>query len=139
MPHVAKTTIRSIVHVILPAYPALDAPTRSAVEADVAGYVAGQVSAMPGFLRLPYLLALVAFETVPVLRYGRPFRWLPGAAAAACLAWWDGAPIGAMRDVVKVIRSTALLAYFDHPAVTARLEAERSGAAALSAPRAANE
>jgi hypothetical protein len=118
--------VGEIVRVILPAYPALDARTRAAVEMYVAHYVAAQVGAMPAFLRAPYRAALLGFDWLPLLRYGRRFRSLPAAARAAYLAWWDHAPVSAMRDVIKVIRSTALLVYFDNPSVLERLEAERA-------------
>jgi hypothetical protein len=120
--HGLTATLRAMVALILPAYPELDAAARGRVEHDVTRYVAAQVRSMPGFLRLPYQLALLGFEWLPVVRYGRPFRALPPAARAAYLALWSEAPIAAMRDVVKLIRSSALLVYFDDALVMRRLE-----------------
>jgi hypothetical protein len=123
-----SATLAAIVRVILPAHPELDATARSAVESEVTRYVARQIQAMPGFLRLPYRAALLAFDLLPLLRYARPFRALAPAAQAAYLARWNAAPIAAMRDVIKLMRSSALLVYFDHPLVLARLEAARPSA-----------
>ena len=125
---------------ILPDYPALGVEDRRSVERDVTRYVAQQIHSMPSFLRLPYRLALFGFEALALLRYGRPFRALPPAKRAAYLAYWNDAPIAPMRDVVKLIRSVALLVYFDHALVTQRLEAERQpGHAVVEPHHAANE
>jgi len=119
-------TLQAVVTVILPRYPDLDPGVRVAVEQDVARYVARQIGSMPSFLRIPYRLALLAFEWLPLLFYGRPFRALPAARSARYLAWWNDAPILAMRDFVRLIRSSALLVYFDHPAVVQQLAARPS-------------
>lgn len=132
--------LREVVTVILPADPELEGPARAAVERDVTRYVAGQIRSMPGFLRLPYQLALLGFDSLPLLRYGRRFRALPPAKRESYLALWNAAPISPMRDFVKLVRSTALLVFFDHPLVLQRLEEQRQGTRAPVAPhRAANE
>ena len=120
-----RAVLRAIVTLIIPAYPDLDAATRAAVEIDVTRYVASQIQQMPRFLRLPYKLAVVSFDWLALLRYARPFRRLPSELQSAYLAAWSDAPLGPMRDFVKLIRSSALLVYFDHPRVLQRLEAER--------------
>ncbi len=119
-------TLQAVVIAILPKYPDLDAGTRLVVEHDVAHYVARQIAAMPSFLRVPYGLALRAFNWLPLLRYGRLFRSLPPERGAQYLAWWNDSPISFMRDFVRLIRSSALLVYFDHPAVAQQLAAPSS-------------
>lgn len=114
-------TVAAVVESLLPSVPTLEAGVRAAVVADVVRFVSSQIAALPDFLRAPYGLALVGFEWLPVLRYGRPFGALDDTRRAAYLAFWSEAPIGAMRNVVKVIRSCALLAYYDHPALAAAL------------------
>jgi hypothetical protein len=120
-----SATLAAIVRVILPPHPELDAADRNTVEVEVTRYVARQIQSMPGFLRVPYRAALLAFDLLPLLRYARPFRALAPAGQAAYLAQWNEAPIAAMRDVIKLMRSSALLVYYDHPLVIARLEAAR--------------
>jgi hypothetical protein len=117
-------TLQAVVAAILPQYPALDPAVRAAVEQEVTRYVARQIGAMPSFLRFPYRVALLTFDWLPLLRYGRPFHNLPPARSAGYLAWWNDAPILAMRDFVRLIRSSALLVYFDHPSVVQELEAQ---------------
>src|SRR5262245_48510590 len=77
---------------------------------------------MPTFLRVPYRIALFAFNWLAVLRYRRPFVALGDELAATYLALWSNRGLGLNRDFVKLIRSCALLAYFDHPATRARLD-----------------
>lgn len=124
-PH-ADDRLGAIVTTLLPDFPALDGRGRDTVESDVRTYVAGQIAAMPRFLRLPFRAALAAFELLAVVRYRRRFASLPAEHRAAYVASWSGAPVAAMRDFVKLVRSTALLVYFDHPLVRVRLDEELS-------------
>jgi hypothetical protein len=120
-----EAVVGEIINVLLPGYPVLDTAGRAAVEGDVTRYVASQIESMPGFLRLPYKLALFGFELLPLLRRGKRFGRLRDADRARYLAFWNDAPLAPMRDFVKLIRSSALLVYFDHPAVMQCLERER--------------
>ncbi|MBI1816118.1 MAG: hypothetical protein HYR72_14155 [Deltaproteobacteria bacterium] len=120
------TALAAIVGCIAPEYPALNAATRVKALDDVTRYVASQIDGMPSFLRAPYRLALLAFSWLPLLRYARPFSALPAATQLSYLTLWSDGPIGPMRDFVKLIRSCALLAYFDHPLVLQQLEVERA-------------
>ena len=118
-------TLDGIVRSILPEYPSLDPQTRRVVEDDASRYVITLIRSMPGFLRLPYALAVFCFEWLALLCHGRRFRGLAPADQASYIARWSEAPLLPMRDFVKLIRSSALLAYFDHPLVTRQLEAHR--------------
>jgi hypothetical protein len=129
-----RAVLRDIVTLVVPAYPELDAATRATVEHDVTRYVASQIQQMPRFLRLPYKLAVVSFNWLALPRYARPFRRLPAERQSSYLALWSEAPFGPMRDFVKLIRSSALLVYFDHPLVRQRLEAERQQVPELADP-----
>lgn len=120
-----RAVVGNLVALIVPAYPDLDAPTRITVARDVTRYVCAQIELMSGFLRIPYKLAVTAFNWLALLRYGRTFRHLTTDRQEAYLALWSEGPVGLTRDFVKLIRSTALLVYFDHPLVLERLEVER--------------
>ncbi len=106
---------------LVPDFPALDAAVRSAVLRDVSAFLSGQVDGLPAVLRLPYRSALAAFDAAPLLRHRRTFRRLAPAEQTAHLAWWTDAGGLATRNFVKLLRSCTLLAWFDHPLVTARL------------------
>ena len=123
-----EATVAAIVGCLVPAEPALAPSTRAAVLDDVTRFVGSQIAALPDFLRLPYRVAMTGFEWLPILRWGRPFRGLDADRRRAYLDLWTHAPVGAMRNFVKLIRGCALLAYYDHPALAASLRGEWSKA-----------
>jgi len=113
--------VGGVVEAILPCFPELEAGERAAVRRDAAAFVTSQIRAMPSVLRLPVVLAVLVLDALPLVRYGRRFRGLDRARQEAALARWSANPLGPLRDVLKLLRSLALLAYFDHPLVAARL------------------
>jgi hypothetical protein len=129
MPAGLERAVSAIVGLLVPSYPELDAPTRTAVGADVTDFVVSQIEAMPAFLRVPYTAALAVFSWLPLLRYGRRFWGLDAAAQAAYLSRWSDGRFGVPRNFIKLIRSCALLAYFDHARVREQLETQRHAAA----------
>ncbi len=118
-------TLAAIVGTLLPEEPELEPARRREVEAEVTRYLANQMAAMSPVFQPLYRVALTAFATTAVPLHGRPFASLSAEKRARHLQSWSDAPIGAMRDFVKLIRSTALLVYFDHPIVRRQLDAER--------------
>jgi hypothetical protein len=120
-----RRTVTGIVALVIPEFPRLDPAVQARVHDDVCRYVLDQIGAMAGFLAGPYRVAILGFQLLAVFRYGKTFHALPPGRRQAYLALWSGSPLGAMRDFVKLIRSCALLAYFDHPAVRTDLEASR--------------
>jgi hypothetical protein len=130
-----RRTVSTIVELVIPDFPRLEATVRARVLDDACRYVLDQIGAMAGFLAGPYRVAILAFAVMPVLRYGKVFHTLSRPRQHASLSLWSAARIGAMRDFVKLIRSCALLAYFDHDDVRRVLEAE---AAAPESPSAAS-
>ena len=118
-----ERTVGEIIACIVPTLPALEDATRAAVLADVNRFVSSQILALPDFLRIPYQLALTGFDWLPILRWGAPFHALDGERRVAYVALWSDAPLGAPRNFLKLIRSCALLAYYDHPSLAAPLGA----------------
>lgn len=118
-----EALLAAIVRALLPPSPALPAAEQAAVAADVVTTVSMQIAAMPSLLRVPYRGALVAFDLLPLVRFGRPFRALDDARQRAWLAAWDERGIGPTRAVVKLVRSCTLFAWFDHPRVGPALDA----------------
>ncbi len=116
-----RQAVAAIVRLVVPAYPDLDESERSRVQIAVTDFVASQIEGLPVHLALPYRWALTAFEWLALLRFGSRFGALASSSQAAYLRLWADFPIGPPRDFVKLIRSCALLAYFDHPAVVRRL------------------
>lgn len=111
-----------LVRPLLPPVPDLSPSVSTQVERAVVAFVAAQIAVMPTYLRIPYRLALFAFNWLALLRYGRPYVALDGARQQRYVLAWANSPIGVMRDFVKLIRSCALLCYLDHPLVLEQLE-----------------
>lgn len=111
-----------IVRALVPAEPELDADVRDDVEAAVVDFLAAQIGSLPPFLRIPYRVALVGFDWLAVARYGTRYVDLDELRGRSYLRAWDRSPLGLCRDFVRLLRSCALLAYLDHPAVTRQLE-----------------
>ena len=109
---------------VVPALAEVDAATRDRILADVASFVSSQVRTLPDFLRYPYRLALLAFEWLPILCFGRPFVGLDPVRRRAYLDLWTDAPLKLMRNFVKLLRSCTLLAYYDHPELQAALRSQ---------------
>ncbi len=119
-----EATVAAIVACLTPEFPAVRPEVRAAVLSDVTRFVSSQVQALPDFLRVPYKQAILVFEWLPLLRWGRRFRALDEERRAAYVAMWSYARVGALRNFVKLIRGCALLAYYDHPALVEALEAQ---------------
>lgn len=129
-----EARLLDIARPLLPSVPELPPDEARRVEDDLAGDLAAQIARLPAHLAAPFRVALVAFDLLPLLRFGRPYRALPIETQRRVVRAWSNAPIGAFRNFVKLVRSCALYTYLDHPIVTARLE--RAGAAADPSPSA---
>jgi hypothetical protein len=115
--------VTALVESLLPTDPVLDVDVRADVATDVAHLVVTQIRAMPPFLRLPYRAALLSFDLLPVLSYGRSFRALDRTAREGWIRRWDERGLRATRAFVKLVRSCTLFAWYDHPRVAAALGA----------------
>jgi hypothetical protein len=107
---------------LYPKEPQLNAGEKTQVEEKVVNYLAGQILAMPSYLRVPYMLALKVFNCLSCLRFGLPFTCINREKQAKYIRFWSRSPIGLMRDFIKLIRSVVLLSYLDHPLVLQELE-----------------
>jgi uncharacterized membrane protein YbhN (UPF0104 family) len=104
-----------------------EAPASHAERVDrTAAFVQGQVDALPRLLWLALLLGLLGFRVLVRLRYGHGFCNLPLETRRRIARWWAFGPYRLTRAMFRLLRSTALLAWFED------LEA---GAASLAPPR----
>lgn len=120
-----RRVVAGIVEVLLPSAPALSAEARVRVSAAATRFVVLEIDGIPTFLRVPYLVAILGFQLVALLRYGTVFTRLSPERQRDYVALWTDSPIGVMRDFLKLIRGCSLLAYFDHPEVRFLLEQGR--------------
>ncbi len=119
---VNERLLSALTETLFPDWPSLTPDDRRQLATRVTAFVAGQIEALPRFLRFPYRLALIGFNALALLAGGRPFSRLSEQRRRRYLRLWSDSPIGLMRDFVKLVRSCAVLAAFDHPLMTRRLE-----------------
>jgi hypothetical protein len=109
--------LHAAVVALAPTVPPLGDAARTRVRGDVAAFVTAQIAHMPVALRLPYRVALAAFNFLAVLRYRRSFCHIEPVAQADWLDRWSERYGFLARNFVKLLRTCTLFAYFDHPLV----------------------
>ncbi len=127
-----RQVVSAMVRALLPSFPDLASSEQMRVQSSVTSFVTSQIEALPSFMGFPYRLVITGFGLLSVLRFGRVFSALDEGSQQAYLLQWSEAPIGVLRDFIKLIRSCALLAYYDHPDVSRRLPAMSQGEGAPS-------
>src|SRR5262249_44240841 len=84
-----REVVRAVVAALAPDFPPLGHDAHERVLDDVATFLASLIAGMATTLRLPYRSALAAFDLLPLLRFGRPFRRLERARQVAWLDLWN--------------------------------------------------
>jgi glycosyltransferase 2 family protein len=94
---------------------------QSRVVRDVARFVRSELDDLPA--RLGWLLStgLTGFRTITVLVKLSRFEALERSARRAWAERWAYGSLSLARQLFRGVRSTALLAYYDHPLVRARM------------------
>lgn len=86
-----------------------------------AGFVDGQLAALQPKLRLLFQCGMVMFRIATRLRFLRGYCDVPLAKRRIWTTQWAENRIALLRQLFKPVRATALLAYYDHDAVTQAL------------------
>jgi hypothetical protein len=89
-----------------------------------ATFVDGQIAALSTKLQFMFACGMSGFRFVTRLRYLRGYCDVPLAARQRWTLKWAEGRIALLRQLFKPVRATALLAYYDHPAVSRPLLAE---------------
>jgi hypothetical protein len=79
----------------------------------VATFVQGQVNALPTQLRFLLLVGLLGFRGLVRMRYVRSFCGLPLSTRRVIVNAWAHGPYALTRQLFRVLRSTALLCYYE--------------------------
>jgi len=104
---------RALVLALLPDEHPVD---RSAAIEEAVHFTVHAVKSLPSRLRFMFGCGMLAFRMFTVVRYGKPFVRLAPDRRRRAVSTWAFGPIGPMRQLFRPIRSTALLAYFEHGA-----------------------
>jgi hypothetical protein len=118
----ASRLLRSIVETLVPeGFRPPDATVALQVLDDVTAFVTAQVHMLPRRLHAAFVLGLVAFALWARLRGPRGFAAQPRAVRVALVNAWAFGGWAPGRKLFRLIRSTALLAFYEHALVTAEM------------------
>ncbi len=92
----------------------------------VADFMQGEIMSLSKKFKLLFAIGMFGFNSIVWLRYFKPFTALPLTTRVAIFNSWAYSRIPLQRQLFKLIRSTALLAFYEHPAVIAALEHQRA-------------
>lgn len=87
-----------------------------------ADFVHGEVRSLPQKIQLLFFIGMSGFNILVWLRFLRPFATLPLETRGRIINFWAYGKITLTRQLFKLIRSTALLAFFEHPDIVACLK-----------------
>ena len=91
-------------------------------------FVSSSLAALPPMLRMLMKVGLFGFSAIVGISQFCSFAKLPSARRRAIVESWAYGRFGPARQFFKPIRSTALLAFYEHPAVVESLETDRLNA-----------
>jgi hypothetical protein len=110
--------LRAIVDAIVPMEGCgLSTKERNVVVDDSTRYVAGQIAAMSRDLRLKAWAGMAGFRAHALVRMGRPFGALPATQRQRLVDQWSYGSLYLPRQLFRMLRSLALLGWFEHPLV----------------------
>lgn len=84
---------------------------------EVGRFVNGQIRILPNRLRVMYEAGMLFFRITVRLRYGASFCSLPIARRRAVIEWWAYGPFELGRSLMRPIRATGLLKFYELPEV----------------------
>jgi len=92
----------------------------------VADFIHEEIQNLPKRYRLLFNLGMFVFNIIVWLRYLRGFSLLPLPLRIKIFNRWAYGKLALTRQLFRLVRSTALLAFFEHPAVINILEKQKS-------------
>jgi hypothetical protein len=93
-----EDTVSAITYSIIRAH---RGPAYSPLHNEVVRFVIAQHGRTPDWLRVPLTLATCAFDLSAIPLTGRRFSRLPPEGRRRPIELWSGAPLGALRDVIR--------------------------------------
>ena len=105
----------ALTEALVPQAPGGDASHDEAVDRS-ARFVQGQIAALPAPLWIALQAGLLGFRVLVRLRYLKSYCALPADLRRRVAAWWAYGPHRLTRTMFRLLRSTALLAYYEEVA-----------------------
>jgi len=100
----------------------------------VAHFVEGQVKALPASLGALFSIGMLGFRVVVGLGHARGFADLAKEDQVRVVERWAYGKMALTRQLFRLVRSTALLAFFDHPHVQSAMRHPRRVGLGLVGP-----
>lgn len=85
-------------------------------------FVCSELSSLPSSLRVLFKLGILGFRSITIATNLCPFEHLPSERQAKIINTWSYGSFGLTRKLFKPLRSLALLAFFEHPAVVLAID-----------------
>lgn len=104
----------------LPQTPWMNDEQRVESVAFVSEFLNAQVRALPLRVRIMFFVGLSGFEFITVIRFGRRFASLEQDRGRRWFESWAYGKVGLARQLFRMIRSIALLAFYELPYATER-------------------
>ncbi len=103
----------------------------------VTAFVDGQLRALPLRLVVMFKVGMAGFRTITWLRHVRGFVALPPEEQKRWVELWAYGPVALARQLLRAVRATAVLAFYELPQVQAQIEGPPSTilVGQLAAPR----
>lgn len=114
--------LRSLVDAFIP-WPrmTIEPAGRAAVLDSTTQFVVGQIRALPVRLRVLFSIGMIGFRIVVRATTGRGFCDLDLERRQRIVRAWAFGPVAPARQLLRVVRSTALLAFWESPAARTAL------------------
>jgi len=103
-------------------YDEYETPDPQEVVSYVADFIQGAIRNLSKKFKLLFAVGMFGFNAIVWLRYFRPYSALSLEIRRAIFNRWAYGRNTVQRQLFKLIRSTALLAFFEHPSVVAVME-----------------
>lgn len=101
----------------------LENTARDRILNEVAAFLQGQIEALPRRLRWMFGFGMLGFRAVVILTHFRNFTALSESERRRAVELWAYGRFGLGRSLFRLVRSTALLAFYEFPEVEAALAA----------------
>jgi len=105
----------------------LKEPERKKSVAQVAEFVRGQVQSLPLLPRVMFASGMLGFKILVLVRHFSRFQHLPVEKRSRIVKSWSWGRMALRRQLFRVLRSTAFLAFYEIPEVRAGLDATAPG------------
>ena len=108
------TPDKLVAQIIVALLPAKDDIQQNSMDpVDVARFVQGQLNVLPTRFRCLFALGMLGFSVVTMVRFARPFTRLSPEKQRAWVNQWAYGRVRFARQLFRVLRSTALMAYYE--------------------------